>query len=87
MTKMIHARDTISGKVGLVPAIYLTLPVLGDHLVEVDADAKDHEPKLHKPADAKEYTERRAVSRKMNESETTEKADVKPEVSLDSEVQ
>lgn len=55
MAKMIHALNTASGVVGLVPENYLTLPGLKEYLVEVDADTKSYEPTKYKAVTAEEY--------------------------------
>lgn len=59
------ALNTASGKVGPVPAHYLTHPVLGKTLVAVDADKKSYEPEMYTPTDAaghgKKQSNKRAV--------------------------
>lgn len=88
MSKKVHALDTISGKVGIVPEIYLELPGFKDHLVLVDEDAKDHEPALYKPATAEEYTTRksgRKINEKLERVEEDSLEDTQP--TLDSDLQ
>lgn len=83
MTKFITALDTISGQIGPVPENYLTLPKLGDHLVQVDEGTKSYEPELYKPTDAKEYKSRKAIASGPSSVETDET----PKDTLDSEIQ
>ncbi len=47
-TDMVTARDTISGQVAKVPAIYLD--IFKDHLERVDDDTKSRHPELHAEA-------------------------------------
>lgn len=53
--KFVTARNTVSGAIGVVPRSYLTHPVLGANLVEVDAEAKAYVPDLYKPKTADEF--------------------------------
>lgn len=55
MAKQVHALNTASGQVGLVPAIYLELPGLKEFLVEVPEDTKSFEPTKFKPTTAEEW--------------------------------
>jgi hypothetical protein len=89
MSKKIHALDTISGKVGLVPEAYLNLPVFKDHLVRVEEDQKDYEPEMHKPTSANEFNGRKNGKKVVAEEEPVLE-DTQPldyDLTLDSEVQ
>lgn len=88
MSKKVHALDTISGKVGLVPETYLELPGFKEHLVLVDEDAKDHEPALYKSASADEYKSRKS-GRKINDQLDRVEDDVLEDTqpTLDSDLQ
>lgn len=55
MTNQISARNTLTGKVGLVPRGYLTHPVLGLTLVPVEEGAKDYDPKFYVPKTRDEF--------------------------------
>ena len=85
MTKFITALDTISGQTGPVPENYLTLPGMGEHLVQVDEGTKSYEPELHKPTDAKEYKSRKAKAVASDPSPV--ETDETPKDTLDSEIQ
>lgn len=77
MSKFVHARDTISGKVAEVPEIYLSLPGLKEHLVLVADDAKDAAPELYKPTDAKGFEERKAPAKPKAEDKPTLDSEIK----------
>lgn len=55
MTKLIHALNTASGQVGVVPANYLNIPGVKDYLVEVPEGTKSYEASKFKPQTAEEY--------------------------------
>ncbi len=48
-SKMVLARNTVSGQIAEVPRSYLTHPHFGKQLEEVDADAKNAVPELYHP--------------------------------------
>lgn len=51
----VKALNTISGQVASVPAKYLTHPVFGRHLVEVDEAQKPYRAGFYTPRTADEY--------------------------------
>lgn len=51
----VKALNTISGQVASVPAKYLTHPVFGKHLVEVDEQQKPYKAGFYAPKTADEY--------------------------------
>lgn len=79
--KSVHALNTISGKVGVVPESYLTSPAFADILVEVPDGTKDYDPEFWKPTTAKEHREKPTTRNKM----TRKKEDVEDTPALDSE--
>lgn len=54
-SKTVLTRNTISGKVGSVPASYLTHPVFKDQFVVVEEGAKDYIPELYASKTADEF--------------------------------
>lgn len=87
MSKQVLARDTISGKVGMVPEIYLSLPGFADHLVAVDEGAKDFVPGMFKPEQVKERETRRRGGSKLNEPKAKEGELVETEPTSEPELQ
>ena len=51
MAELKFTRNTVSGKVGYVPADYLTHPVLGKTLEEVPEGTKSRLPEMHAETD------------------------------------
>lgn len=86
MSKQVHALNTISGQVGLVPASYLDHPVLGESLVEVPEGTKSYDPKFYKGTTKDEHKQKETTKRKEeNESNQARALPVVP--SLDSDLQ
>lgn len=67
MAKEVPTLDTISGKVGLVPAVYLTIAPFKDHLVEVEPGEKDRTPALYKPTDVAGHNDKSTTQKKLND--------------------
>jgi len=63
----VKALHTISGQVAYVPERIVNHPVLGKHLVAVDADAKSYAPELYKAKTVDEFTSKPRRGRKRTE--------------------
>lgn len=63
----VHALNTVSGQVGLVPASYLEHPVFGKTLVEVPEGTKSYDPEFYKPTDKEGHDEKPTNKRKLND--------------------
>jgi hypothetical protein len=69
MSKQVRARNTVSGQIGIVPESYLTHPVLGKTLVQVDDDAKSYLPEMYQPTDAEGDAEKPSRARRVKAAE------------------
>ena len=63
----VKALHTISGQVAYLPERIVNHPVLGKHLVVVDADAKSYAPKMYKAKTVDEFTSKPRRGRKHTE--------------------
>lgn len=72
MAKTVHALNTVSGIVGVVPAVYLKLPGLGDSLVEVPEGTKSYDPKFFKPTTAAGHQAKPTTQRKDDKKDAAE---------------
>lgn len=85
--KTVTALNTVSGKVGVVPETYLTHPVLGKTLVEVEEGTKSYEPSLYrttdKDGDAAKPTRGRRRNTVDEDTQPTPEPDEVPEIAGD----
>lgn len=63
-SKTVFTLNTLSGRVGVVPAIYLDDPQFGAYLVKVPEGTKDYDPEFFKPGTASEHVEKETSKRK-----------------------
>jgi hypothetical protein len=83
--KFVTARNTASGAIGVVPRGYLTHPVLGANLVEVEAGAKAYVPELYKPTTADGFEEARPKAPANSSKKATEPAEASASDGIDKE--
>lgn len=63
-SKLVHALNTLNGKVAPVPAHYIDHPVLGENLVEVPEGTKDYDEEFWHATDAKSHRAKSTTRRK-----------------------
>jgi len=83
MSKTVTALNTVSGQVGQVPESYLTHPVLGKTLVQVEPGTKSYIPGMYDQYTTDERKERRTRRPKAVEVE----ASADEEATSDSEIE
>lgn len=80
--KTVHALNTVSGKVSVIPATFLDHPVFGKTLVEVPEGTKSYDPEFYKPTDAEGHA-LKATTKRKNKTEEEVTPDPQPALDLD----
>lgn len=87
MANTVSALNTVSGRVGRVPATYLTSPAFSKVLVEVPEGTKDYDPLFWKPTDADTHRAKPTYKRKAARTEAPKTEEVvEEELTSDSEI-